>query len=146
VTLLAIMPVFASALTQPGTPPAAPPAEMRVIVKPDGSVWARADAYAKLVGATVEVEDAAGLMVVCHEDRCFPLHLGVDAEIVDGKPYARVDRLVRALGIAEAAGPGVGLRPGDMAPDFTLESLDGKHPSLHDYRGRKVLVFAWASW
>jgi hypothetical protein len=32
------------------------------------------------------------------------------------------------------------------APDFTLPDLDGKLHSLSEYRGKKVLLFAWASW
>lgn len=32
------------------------------------------------------------------------------------------------------------------APDFTLPDLDGKLHSLSDYRGRKVLLVAYASW
>ena len=35
---------------------------------------------------------------------------------------------------------------GDEAPDFTLSSLDGRRVSLSDYRGKKVIVFMWASW
>ena len=35
---------------------------------------------------------------------------------------------------------------GDKAPDFTLRSLDGRDVSLSDYRGKKVVVFMWASW
>jgi hypothetical protein len=32
------------------------------------------------------------------------------------------------------------------APDFELPDLDGKMHRLSDYRGRKVLLAAWASW
>jgi hypothetical protein len=32
------------------------------------------------------------------------------------------------------------------APDFTLPDLDGKLHSLHEHRGKKVLVVSWASW
>jgi hypothetical protein len=32
------------------------------------------------------------------------------------------------------------------APDFTLPDLDGRPHSLRDYRGKKVLLLAWASW
>jgi len=32
------------------------------------------------------------------------------------------------------------------APDFTLPDLDGKIHSLADYRGKKVLLYCWASW
>jgi len=32
------------------------------------------------------------------------------------------------------------------APDFTLPDLDGRMHSLHEHRGKKVLVVSWASW
>jgi hypothetical protein len=32
------------------------------------------------------------------------------------------------------------------APDFTLPDLQGRLHSLSDYRGRKALLIAWASW
>ena len=39
---------------------------------------------------------------------------------------------------------------GDNAPDFTLPVVGAgagsKEVSLSDYRGRKVIVFMWASW
>ena len=35
---------------------------------------------------------------------------------------------------------------GDKAPDFNLTSLEGRSVSLSGYRGRKVVVFMWASW
>jgi hypothetical protein len=35
---------------------------------------------------------------------------------------------------------------GVEAPDFTLPDLDGKMHSLSDYRGKKVLLYSWASW
>ena len=38
------------------------------------------------------------------------------------------------------------LMEGDMAPDFTLETLDGEQVSLSDLRGKVVLVNIWATW
>lgn len=38
------------------------------------------------------------------------------------------------------------VRIGDLAPDFTLQSLDGREIRLSDYRGKRVLLFTWASW
>ena len=38
------------------------------------------------------------------------------------------------------------IKAGDPAPDFTLKSLDGEPVTLSDYRGRKLILFMWASW
>ncbi len=35
---------------------------------------------------------------------------------------------------------------GDPAPEFTLPSLDGQPVSLSSYRGKRVILFMWASW
>jgi len=35
---------------------------------------------------------------------------------------------------------------GKLAPDFSLESLDGRKISLADYRGKTLAVTFWASW
>ena len=35
---------------------------------------------------------------------------------------------------------------GDLAPEFTLPTLNGRDVSLSDYRGRRVILFMWASW
>lgn len=35
---------------------------------------------------------------------------------------------------------------GDIAPDFTLPSLDGRNVSLSDFAGKRLILFMWASW
>lgn len=35
---------------------------------------------------------------------------------------------------------------GEMAPDFTLNDLDGKPVSLQDFRGKPVVINLWATW
>ncbi|WP_226034846.1 redoxin domain-containing protein [Aquibacillus saliphilus] len=39
-----------------------------------------------------------------------------------------------------------GLKVGDKAPDFTLETLDGEKITLSDYKGKKVFLNFWATW
>jgi len=39
-----------------------------------------------------------------------------------------------------------GVQPGNLAPDFTLQTLDGDIVTLSELRGRPVLVNMWASW
>lgn len=39
-----------------------------------------------------------------------------------------------------------GLKVGEKAPDFTLQTLDGKTVKLSDYRGKKVFLNYWATW
>ncbi len=39
------------------------------------------------------------------------------------------------------------VKAGDPAPDFTVPLLDGERTvRLSDFRGRRVLIFTWASW
>ena len=39
---------------------------------------------------------------------------------------------------------GVGV--GDFAPDFSLPSLGSNEVRLSDFKGRRVVLFFWASW
>jgi thiol-disulfide isomerase/thioredoxin len=60
--------------------------------------------------------------------------------------------LVVALGIyvgyhkARRQGPALTLTQSGPAPDFSLESLDGKTMRLSDFRGKAVLLNFWATW
>ena len=35
---------------------------------------------------------------------------------------------------------------GSSIPDFELQSLSGETVKLSDYRGKRLLIFFWASW
>jgi len=35
---------------------------------------------------------------------------------------------------------------GDALPPIALPGLDGRTIRLHDFRGKRLLVFMWASW
>ncbi len=50
---------------------------------------------------------------------------------------------VREQGMTTVTRP---VKEGDQAPDFTLRSLDGDDVSLSDYRGKRLVLFMWASW
>ncbi|MDY0406479.1 TlpA disulfide reductase family protein [Virgibacillus sp. 179-BFC.A HS] len=39
-----------------------------------------------------------------------------------------------------------GLTKGDVAPDFSLKTLDGETVHLSDFKGKRVLVNFWATW
>lgn len=43
-------------------------------------------------------------------------------------------------------GPTTRFRAGEAAPDFTLNTLDGKPVSLSQLKGKRVLINFWASW
>lgn len=62
-----------------------------------------------------------------------------------GQPVVR-DQAREIWSFGESAeSKGQRLRSG-VAPDFTLPDLDGNLHSLSDFRGRKVFLYAWASW
>jgi len=93
---------------------------------------------------------------LCRGDTCIPVRPehglthpdGVDlaalAALLDRPLALDTDERVAALGTS-AAERGARIRSLD-APDFTLPDLDGRTHSLGEYRNRKVLLLAWASW
>jgi len=46
-------------------------------------------------------------------------------------------------GWAEEAAGGVELKPGDVAPPFTMKGSDGKDHTLSDHAGKRAVVVAW---
>ncbi|MEW5883880.1 MAG: redoxin domain-containing protein [Armatimonadota bacterium] len=41
---------------------------------------------------------------------------------------------------------GASLQPGAAVPDVALTDMAGKTVHLSDFRGKKVILFTWASW
>ena len=35
---------------------------------------------------------------------------------------------------------------GEVAPDVTLPGIDGRTVRFSDFRGKRLLIFMWASW
>lgn len=48
--------------------------------------------------------------------------------------------------VANEATGDVGLKKGQMAPDFELETIDGEKVKLSDFKGEKILLNFWATW
>ncbi len=86
---------------------------------------------------------------LCRADVCVPVPAGpLDLAGVAralGRPLV-IDEAtgVAAMGASPAA-RGAALLSG-QAPDFSLPDLDGKIWKLSDFRGRKVVLYAYASW
>jgi hypothetical protein len=104
------------------------------------------------------LESATGWTVkpegFCQGALCVPAGDAVDANgRVDiarfaarlGRPLV-IDAAERALSLGAAAATRADALQSLEAPDFTLPDLTGKLHSLSDYRGRKVLLAAYASW
>jgi hypothetical protein len=93
---------------------------------------------------------------LCRDDRCVPVRgqtdligdAGVDlaafAALLSRPLAIDLDEGVACLGVA-AADRSAQLASLD-APDFTLPDLNGTTHALSDYRGKKVLLVAYASW
>lgn len=87
---------------------------------------------------------------------CYPLPPDTDLVTDAGVDLAGLAALIgRPIALDESEGAaylGVSARVRSQelelleAPDFTLPDLDGELHSLSDYRGKKVLLVAYASW
>ncbi|MEC5422590.1 redoxin domain-containing protein [Virgibacillus sp. C22-A2] len=53
---------------------------------------------------------------------------------------------INTEGGAIAPAESSGIQPGEVAPDFELETIDGTIVKLSDYRGKKVILNFWATW
>jgi hypothetical protein len=96
----------------------------------------------------------------CLGDVCVPIPPAREAEFIrDGGRQFNLATFARHLGqpvvhddtngvwyFGEAAATRRANLASLEAPDFELPDLDGKMHRLSDYRGKKVLLAAWASW
>lgn len=90
---------------------------------------------------------------LCRGEVCVPVPSDVATGPIEASVLARLlqrpvmidpDERVASFG-ASAAERADGLRSG-AAPDFELPDLDGHLHSLRDFRGKKVVLYAYASW
>ena len=121
------------------------------------------ESFSGLIDAKVEYPTGADTAVVCRADRCAPLKLGDGlngAVDVDGIVYASPTAIAEPFGfqiraespthiaLIEDSGEAANAEraAGLLAPDFVLPELDGKPRRLSDFRGKKTLLYLWASW
>ena len=97
---------------------------------------------------------------VCKGDVCVPIPPAREADFIrDGRRKFNLAAFARHLGqpivhdnkngvwfFGESAAARRSTMASLEAPDFALPDLDGKMHRLSDYRGKKVLLAAWASW
>jgi len=93
---------------------------------------------------------------LCQGEVCIPIghrpalisSEGVDLEILGevlGRPLA-IDREESIASFGAATASHADQLAGGFAPDFTLPDLTGKEYSLSSFKGKKVLLIAYASW
>lgn len=121
------------------------------------------DAHATASGVHVgpsAVRDALGWDVkpqgLCRGQQCIPIPPSAPLVHDDGVDLATLASLIgRPLALDAAEGAAcLGIAADDRArrlasldaPDFTLPDLDGRPHTLSGFRGRKILLVAWASW
>jgi len=118
------------------------------------------EAFSEAIGAKVEYPDGSGMAVICQADRCVPLKIGESAVDIEGTIYAAPKVIAAPFGFSVQTNGAnqihvlrdgnlsadKGSLAGRLAPDFTLPDLDGKPVRLSDFRGKKTLVYMWASW
>ncbi len=67
----------------------------------------------------------------------------IDAKVLKALPEAIA---FDAAGRTRQEAPGLPIKVGDKAPEFTLETLGGETVSLADLKGQVVVVDFWATW
>lgn len=60
--------------------------------------------------------------------------------------YGSRDNVKEEEVLADLSNVEKGIKKGQLAPDFTLNDLEGKSVSLSDFKGKTVFVNYWATW
>lgn len=90
---------------------------------------------------------------LCRQDVCIPVPGDVGDGPIDagrlaellGRP-AVIDPDERVAAFAAPAAERAEVLRSGIAPDFALADLDGTIHRLSDFRGKKVVLYAYASW
>jgi hypothetical protein len=116
-------------------------------VRPDAKdLWVRAADLPRINEFELKPQGA------CRADMCIPV-----AKTLKSGPWFNLTGFSRKLGQAYINDQGVwsfgeipvmrgGFYNSRIAPDFAVADRTGKIVHLSDFRGKKALVFTWASW
>ena len=113
--------------------------------------------------AAPELERATGWRLTrdgfCRGALCIPIPPGHEGEFARADGSGNLAALARQRGqalvhddagtvwvLGSATAARSATRTSQQAPDFTLPDLSGRSHSLHEHRGKKVLLASWASW
>ncbi len=125
----------------------------QTLTDPD-DLWVSASDLTRISGFALKGNQA------CLKDLCVPAAPNSDVRVQrSGQTWISITELARRLrqavavdaernvwSFGEIPATRTGFLDKAMAPDFTLETREGKSVSLADFRGKKVLIVTWASW
>jgi len=135
---------------------------VRAVIE-DGSVFISLDDISEKLGI-ISKDIGEGMVGLCKGDLCVPVQLDneEDARRDSGVLMINGDLIAATLNLKaewlimgkalhfvplDPLMPDEALKVGDVVPDFALPSIaDGKMVSFSSFRGKRVLLFLWASW
>ncbi len=108
------------------------PLPTTLVVNPEGKF------VGSYVGAGDSVSDSLGHLL---------LRSGVNLQPADRpKAVAAATIMAKPSGPAPASPPPATLAAGAVAPDFSMQTVDGKQLKLSDFKGKIVILDFWATW
>jgi hypothetical protein len=129
----------------------------------DGSVFISIEDVSERLNI-IRKEIGDGITGLCKDDRCILVQMGneehvrrdsgqlmINADLMAEALNSKVEWLISGKALRFATKDQVVLdavvKLGDAVPNFVLPSItDGKMVSLSSFRGKRVLLFLWASW
>jgi hypothetical protein len=135
---------------------------VRAVIE-DGSVFISLDDISEKLGI-ISKDIGKGMVGLCKGDLCVPVQLDneedarrdsgvlmINAHLIAATLESKAQWLVMGKALrfipVDNVMPDEALKVGDVVPDFVLPSIaDGKMVSFSRFRGKRVLLFLWASW
>ncbi len=135
---------------------------VRAVIE-DGSVFISLDDISERLGI-ISKDIGEGMVGLCKGDLCVPVQLDneedarrdsgvlmINAHLIAATLDSRSEWLIMGKALrfipVDNVMPDEALKVGDVVPDFVLPSItDGKMVSFSRFRGKRVLLFLWASW